>query len=31
VKKSPGIAASPLINITGHDHILSLPLLQRTT
>jgi len=29
VKKSPGIVASPLINITGHDHILSLPLLQR--
>ncbi|KAH8361297.1 hypothetical protein KR200_000844 [Drosophila serrata] len=29
VNKSPGIAASPLINITGHDHILSLPLLQR--
>ncbi|KAH8338725.1 hypothetical protein KR074_003729 [Drosophila pseudoananassae] len=29
VNKSPGIAASPLINITGHDHILSLPMLQR--
>jgi len=29
VNMSPGIAASPLINITGHDHILSLPLLQR--
>lgn len=29
VDKSPGIAASPLINITGHDQILSLPLLQR--
>ncbi|KAH8280173.1 hypothetical protein KR054_007456 [Drosophila jambulina] len=29
VNKSPEIAASPLINITGHDHILSLPLLQR--
>ncbi|KAH8294430.1 hypothetical protein KR054_002016 [Drosophila jambulina] len=29
VNKSPGIAASPLINITGHDHILSLKMLQR--
>ncbi|KAH8339636.1 hypothetical protein KR074_002916 [Drosophila pseudoananassae] len=29
VNKSPGIAASPLINITGHDHILILPMLQR--
>ncbi|XP_044573999.1 uncharacterized protein LOC123258190 [Drosophila ananassae] len=29
VNKSLGIAASPLINIMGHDHILSLPLLQR--
>ncbi|KAH8288282.1 hypothetical protein KR054_002709 [Drosophila jambulina] len=29
VNKSPGIAASPLIKITRHDHILSLPMLQR--
>jgi len=28
VGKSPGIAASSLLNITGHDHILNLPLLQ---
>jgi len=28
VSKNSGIAASPLLNITGHDHVLSLPLLQ---
>lgn len=29
VNKSPGIVASPLLNITGHDQVLSLPMLQR--
>jgi len=29
VKKSPGIAASPLLNITGHNNVLSLAMLHR--
>lgn len=29
LEKAPGIAASPLLNITGHETILSLPYLHR--
>jgi len=29
VNKSPGIATPPLLNITGHDHILSLEMTCR--
>jgi len=29
IRKTPGMAASPLLNIIGHDPTLSMPLLQR--
>jgi len=29
IKKTQGLAASPLLNIIGHDPKLSIPLLQR--
>ncbi|KAH8385760.1 hypothetical protein KR009_008992 [Drosophila setifemur] len=29
IRKTAGVAASPLLNIIGHSHVLSMPMLQR--
>ncbi|KPU81751.1 uncharacterized protein Dana_GF27280, partial [Drosophila ananassae] len=29
IRKTAGVAASPLLNIIGHNHALSMPMLQR--